>query len=80
MAESQQVSDPRSSTLVHALAAGRAILLLGQRHWPGLLDGFTLDVAATAGQNTAVDLMTVLAAGDDDRFGQSHGRWAIDGQ
>ena len=80
MAGSQQVSDPRSSTLVHALAAGRAILLLGQRNSPGLLDGLTLDVAATTGQKTAVDLMTLLASADDDRFAQSHGGWAIDGQ
>jgi len=56
----------RSSTLVQALSAGRAVLVLGQRHSPGLLDGLRLDVAAITGQTDSADLVRLLAAVTDD--------------
>jgi hypothetical protein len=50
------------NVLVRALAAGRATLLLGQRHSPGLLDSLKRDIAAITGQTGSSDLVRLLSA------------------
>jgi hypothetical protein len=52
--------------LVRALAAGRATLLLGQRHSPGLLNSIKRDIAAITGQTESGDLVRLLSAVGDD--------------
>lgn len=48
--------------LVRRLAAGRGVLLVGQRHTPGLTDLLTRDVAAALSLEKAEDLPTQLSA------------------
>src|SRR6266542_6199360 len=52
--------------LATALAAGRAVLLLGQRHSPGLVDGFKHDMAAITGRREGDTTIRLLAGLGDD--------------
>ena len=52
--------------MVRALAAGRATLLLGQRHSPGLLDALRRDIAAITNQSETDDLVRLLEGIRDD--------------
>lgn len=52
--------------LLAALAAGRAMLFLGQRHSPGLLDGLKRDIAAITNQPESDDLVRLVSAIRDD--------------
>src|SRR4051794_38700155 len=54
------------NSLVQALAAGRAVLILGQRHTPGLFDTLKLDIAAMIGQTDSSGLVHLLSAIHDD--------------
>src|SRR4051812_24793226 len=51
--------------LVVALSAGRAVLLIGQRHTPGLADHLTRDVAAALSIPQAESLPEQMAAVED---------------
>ena len=59
-------SEASGSTLLRALASGRATLLLGQRHSPGLLDSLKRDIAAITDQPDSDDLVRLLSAVRDD--------------
>ena len=55
-----------SGALVRAMTGGRATLLLGQRHSPGLLDALRQDIAAITGESAEADLVRLLDAVRDD--------------
>jgi len=59
-------AEAANPTLVRALAAGRAVLVLGQRHSPGLLDSLKRDLAAITGQDDIGDFVRLLASISDD--------------
>lgn len=65
-ADTTPSNEPISSTLVQALAAGRVVLILGQRHSTGLVDGLRQDIAAITGQEDTGDLLDLLAAVRED--------------
>ena len=59
-------AEAANPTFVRALAAGRAVLVLGQRHSPGLLDSLKRDFAAITGQDDSGDFVRLLASVGDD--------------
>src|SRR5712692_4119203 len=64
--ETPVYNESSSNSLAAALASGRAVLLLGQRHSAGLVDDLKRDVAAITGQQEGTDTIRLLAGLGDD--------------
>lgn len=65
MSSNEPYEESAGAGLVRALAAGRATLILGQRHSIGLVDGLKEDIAAIADRPLGDDLIRLLTSARD---------------